>query len=323
MLISCDVCGKTLKVPDSAAGKRAKCPSCSNLIAVPDTASGDSEAAASPRRERSSPRSRPTSDYDSGGLDFGDADDWEDADPWDPPNPYAAPRPQAAASESGGQRTAGLSTVGTGLLIQAWSIAAIILTTAGLFFFALVAAGVAGPGRGGMQVFTGVVGLGGLTILAATLGVLVGEFFCLATPERTGARGLIIATIVCLSVQLTISIASNVLRGELDQGTLAVLGMFSGIAGLAHFVCYLLFQKTIANYIGRHDLAGQAQIILMGMGLCLGAMIVMSVLGVAVRNAPIIGLLSLVIVIPAGIAVIVFAVMQLFLLFRLGSALRG
>jgi len=34
--VTCDACGKTLKAPDTSAGKKAKCPGCSTVIQVPD-----------------------------------------------------------------------------------------------------------------------------------------------------------------------------------------------------------------------------------------------------------------------------------------------
>ena len=43
MLISCNGCGKEMRVPDSAAGKRAKCPKCATLIRIPQLESTDSD----------------------------------------------------------------------------------------------------------------------------------------------------------------------------------------------------------------------------------------------------------------------------------------
>jgi hypothetical protein len=40
MKFSCPQCGKSLKVPDSMAGKRGKCPSCSETFLVPDPQTG-------------------------------------------------------------------------------------------------------------------------------------------------------------------------------------------------------------------------------------------------------------------------------------------
>lgn len=34
--VRCEECGKTLKAPDSAAGKKAKCPQCGAVVAIPE-----------------------------------------------------------------------------------------------------------------------------------------------------------------------------------------------------------------------------------------------------------------------------------------------
>ena len=209
-----------------------------------------------------------------------------------------------------------------GLLIQGWSIAIIILTIAGVILFALLASA-AGPGnRGAGGLVTVMGGLGGLVLILASLGVLVGEFFCLATPERTGARGLIITTVICLSIQILINIGVQVAGPDMGPGGVAFLGLISGASGLVHFVTYLLFQRKIASYIRREDLARTAQMILMGMGTCAVLILMVAFLSALIGNA-VVGLVSALVILPCGIGAIVFAVMQLFLLFRLGSALRA
>ena len=35
--VTCGQCAKSFKAPDSAAGRKAKCPSCGNPIAIPET----------------------------------------------------------------------------------------------------------------------------------------------------------------------------------------------------------------------------------------------------------------------------------------------
>jgi predicted RNA-binding Zn-ribbon protein involved in translation (DUF1610 family) len=34
--VKCEACGKTLKAPDTAAGKKAKCPSCGEVVKIPN-----------------------------------------------------------------------------------------------------------------------------------------------------------------------------------------------------------------------------------------------------------------------------------------------
>lgn len=47
MLVQCTQCSKTLKVPDTAAGKRIRCPACSAIVDVPQSASKPPAASAS------------------------------------------------------------------------------------------------------------------------------------------------------------------------------------------------------------------------------------------------------------------------------------
>ena len=42
MIVQCSQCSKTLKVPDTAAGKRVRCPACSGVVEVPLVASAQS-----------------------------------------------------------------------------------------------------------------------------------------------------------------------------------------------------------------------------------------------------------------------------------------
>lgn len=51
MLVQCPHCSKTLKVPDTVAGKKIRCPACSGVVSVPLVASALSQGAASPRTE--------------------------------------------------------------------------------------------------------------------------------------------------------------------------------------------------------------------------------------------------------------------------------
>lgn len=46
MLITCSNCESKIRVPDSAAGKKGKCPKCGTVIAIPATEPGDEDAPA-------------------------------------------------------------------------------------------------------------------------------------------------------------------------------------------------------------------------------------------------------------------------------------
>ena len=214
MIIQCRSCSKKLRVPDSAGGKKVKCPGCSNVIFIDsaDNGSGtpaESTTAAPPKdrakkrapakkkspstirgasarsgerpavRRQSPPkrkrRKRPADDLF--GDDFGDMSQGEDYD--DPENPYAAPR----ATEGGkkrkgkrGRRSEGLGTVGVGLLVQGWAIVGTILMVAVFVLIAMASGPQGGIGSGVMLL--------GVGSIVAGITMLIGEVMCLAAPGR-------------------------------------------------------------------------------------------------------------------------------------------
>ena len=68
--VTCEACGKTLKAPDTAAGKRSKCPSCGHVIEIPDVVDAEEVPADSGGYDEG------YDDYDDGGYE----DDYEEAD---------------------------------------------------------------------------------------------------------------------------------------------------------------------------------------------------------------------------------------------------
>jgi hypothetical protein len=58
MLITCGGCNKKMRVPDSAAGKRIKCPKCATVMRVPETPPPDGDSPA-PDSEAAAISSRP------------------------------------------------------------------------------------------------------------------------------------------------------------------------------------------------------------------------------------------------------------------------
>lgn len=56
MIIQCDECSKKLKVPENAAGKKAKCPGCGSTIRIPaETASTSAPDSGAPSEKKSAP----------------------------------------------------------------------------------------------------------------------------------------------------------------------------------------------------------------------------------------------------------------------------
>ena len=108
-------CGKTLRVPDASAGKRAKCPACAAVMPVPEPdpvleVVDVAESAPAPLPpEPVAPAAAPTSGYNKSRFE----DDEEDHTPYG----LAAPEPRSADLDRDGKprhRGAGLPNFNKG-----------------------------------------------------------------------------------------------------------------------------------------------------------------------------------------------------------------
>lgn len=314
MIISCHQCSKKLKVPDSAAGKKVKCPSCGTVLAIAE----ESEAPV-PAWRRSSPRSTDVQD------DFTDlqntAADYEDdltsadasyRDYDGPDNPYSAPRARTGGSRKArAKNREGLETVGTGLLIQGWAIAAMII--------ALTVLVVATVLKIGVLVALAAIGVF-VTIVAAAIAMLLGELMCLAAPAESNARSLIIAAVACHAAAFLINLAGQF---GLANGFLTIIG---GLAGLGYFVLFLLFLKSIAGYADLAEHAGRVAVLLIGIPLvwvCGMGGVLLTFMGAAGGGGAGVGIFALLLFLVLGLAGLVLFVMYVNLLFQLGRDLRS
>lgn len=71
-----------------------------------------------------------------------------------------------------------------------------------------------GGGRAGSPGLFILIGLAAIAMFIGAIAVLVGECICLAIPQRSGAKGLIIAAIGCLTGQVLFA----VIQALADQG---------------------------------------------------------------------------------------------------------
>lgn len=272
--------------------------------------------------------------------DFGYGSYEDDGADYFESNPFAPPRASGASSSprSGGQSdVSSRKLAGLGLLIQGWATVSIFLLVVFIFVASFIAAAMERGGGAGSQGLLVLIGLAALAMLIGAIVVLVGECICISIPQRSGAKGLIIAAIGCLAVQVLFSViqalsdqgSSNPFRpAPFRQGPssgqmlFAMLGLLSG---LGHLICFELFLKKASEYVRRYDLARQAMIILIGVPSCFVLIFVCSFLApvLALNIAPVMGLVMLAPILAAVIAVIVFSVMHVSLLFRVGSALRS
>ena len=101
-----------------------------------------------------------------------------------------------------------------------------------------------------------IIFVAGLAALAGLIMLIVGKFMCLATPEETGAKGFIVASIILDIISFCMSIATQFVE---ESGTIETVGT---LAGLAAQVTFLLFLKQLSAFIGAIPLAERAKLLL-------------------------------------------------------------
>ncbi len=181
---------------------------------------------------------------------------------YDPSNPYASPMStemNPVAVQWLGTPSPSLMKVANGL---------------GMIYAGIVVALLAGIGGG---ILVGVLTAGrnfdaaefvAIMILVASIVSwilnIVGSLFCLATPEESGAQGMIYASVAAMGINLLITIAMWLKL--MPHGANNIQYLLSLISG----VTFLVFLRRLALFIGRQDLAARARSIL---AWCIGLFI--------------------------------------------------
>jgi hypothetical protein len=187
-------------------------------------------------------------------------------------NPYASPMAtemSAVAAQWLQSPSTSLTKVANGLgLIYAGIVVVLLSAIGGPILVAVIAAATHSAGL--------VMILGVLLVVGVLAGVvlnIVGNIFCLATPEETGAQGLIYASVGAMGLGLLISLASLVVT--LPQGISLLQMLLNLVAGIT----FMLFLHRLALFIGRQDLAAKAKSILTWCIICaalfVAAMVIM------------------------------------------------
>ncbi len=241
---------------------------------------------------------------------------WSSPPPPPESNPYAAPL--AASYVAPGAQwirvdSPGLRRVGVGLLIEFCA----CLTQVGSVLFAFVFLQfLAGELiRGGMSIEAAqaiLYFLAGVALLATALRI-VGMLLCLAVPDESGAKGLIIAAVVLMICAVVADLSMLVVQTE------APIELVSRLLGLLGWIFFILFLRKTSQFIGRADLAAQAGSLL-GMLAALVAMVIVLgvVAGLRMREPA----LLLVLVVAILVLAISMLVRYLILIHRLRVALR-
>lgn len=322
MIIQCRQCSKKLKLPEKARGRKVRCPNCEAVlhVATAPEESGSSTATSETRpgpkkKRRPVAKKRPSRAADSESWDdnFGDLGGYQSDDddllydnsPAAADDPYAPPRTRSTARpRSKGRSTEGLATVGTGLLIQGWCYAILVLAIPVLVIIMMTS-------RTAATAASIMWGFGMLTTLIGIV-IVVGQFMCLKTPEKTGARGFIVGATACNAVAIVLNIAQRVLGQNRPMLVVIVIVSF------AFQILFLLFLRKIAQYIGDDKNTQRATLLLMAIPASLalfGIFIAMTLLNIAG------GTLALMLMVVAGIVSLVLFVMYVNLLFGLGKQL--
>jgi hypothetical protein len=164
----------------------------------------------------------------------------------------------------------------------------------------------AAGGGGGIFVFM----VAGLAALIGIIMVIVGTLMCLATPEETGAKGFILASVVLYIVGFCASVVGYLVGSD-------PVSMVGTLASLAANILFLLFLKQLSEFIGAIPLAERAKLLLILWGVTVGLQIIVA-LGAFVQ-LPLLGLLALVVVIISLVSLFLY----LGLLDRLRKAIES
>jgi hypothetical protein len=166
-------------------------------------------------------------------------------------NPYAAPTTlemHPAASEWLGTPNESLRKVASGLGLIRTAVLLLVFVVI-IFFVGCIFLGLNGGGRDTMQMLLVVFAV--MVIVAQILN-LVGSIFCLSTPQETGARGWIVASVVTEVLSMVISVGALLgVRGDGASGVQQLLGIIA-------CVTFILFLRKLGLFIGRPDLAQRA-----------------------------------------------------------------
>lgn len=303
--VTCSACHSSFNAPDSAAGKRAKCPKCGGVIEIPQpvaVAIEDEILEAEP----------------VAGSAFSDEDFAEPVAAM----PLADRKPCPMCGEmiqkdavkcrycgevfdpamrgrlsTGDARDPAWRRVRSGLSTMYNAIVILLISAIAIGICAVVGAAMSGPG-GGRDMPAGMIILfivGGLAILGAAIAMLVGQVMCAGVPANSGARGFANGAVICLVLNFVLNMAGTSMHNQAVSG-------FGSLVSVVGHVLFILFIRQSATYLGNLELASSAgKFLVFGISLfactfvgfflagAAGAPAIAGIVGIAVIIAGLIG----------------------------------
>ncbi len=169
------------------------------------------------------------------------------------PNPFASPQSYSPPIVTEGpfatEFPAEMRRVRIGLSLVYYGICGILLTAITMPFVV----GFAVQGGGQDAGFLTLI-MGGLMI-AFGLMMFGGQVMCISVPEESGAKGLVLASVVLQAFSLLMSLALAMVAVGAAGSVASGIGNLLGVVSM---VCFVLFLRQTAIYIHRTDIAGRA-----------------------------------------------------------------
>ncbi|MGI9457543.1 MAG: hypothetical protein ACR2NU_13345 [Aeoliella sp.] len=172
-------------------------------------------------------------------------------------NPFAAPQTSDAAAPHlvwATDQPEALRRVKLGLTFVYVGICGILLAGISLPIVGMMVFG-QGPGVESVAWF-GMLVFGLMTLL--TLLMVTGELLCTAVPSESGGKALAIAAVALQGFSFVVGLASGFLLEDTSIEVAIGVQVVLNLLGIASLVCFVLFMRRVATYIGRYDLVGRA-----------------------------------------------------------------